>query len=75
VSAIEVRDLRKRYGELEAVAGVSFAVEVGEVFCLLGPNGAGKTTTTEILEGYRGAGLRRRRGAWARSRIGASRVA
>jgi ABC-2 type transport system ATP-binding protein len=53
MSAIEVSDLRKRYGELEAVAGVSFAVEVGEVFCLLGPNGAGKTTTTEILEGYR----------------------
>jgi ABC-2 type transport system ATP-binding protein len=53
MSAIEVGDLRKRYGELEAVAGVSFTVEVGEVFCLLGPNGAGKTTTTEILEGYR----------------------
>jgi ABC-2 type transport system ATP-binding protein len=53
VSAIEVTDLRKRYGTLEAVAGVSFAVEAGEVFCLLGPNGAGKTTATEILEGYR----------------------
>jgi ABC-2 type transport system ATP-binding protein len=53
MSAIEVTDLRKRYGELEAVAGVSFVVDVGEVFCLLGPNGAGKTTATEILEGYR----------------------
>src|SRR3984957_11829863 len=53
MGAIVVSDLRKRYGELEAVAGVSFTVEVGEVFCLLGPNGAGKTTTTEILEGYR----------------------
>jgi ABC-2 type transport system ATP-binding protein len=53
VPAIEVTDLRKSYGELEAVRGVSFAVERGEVFGLLGPNGAGKTTTVEILEGYR----------------------
>ena len=52
-AAIEVRDLRKRYGALEAVRGVSFAVARGEVFGLLGPNGAGKTTTVEILEGYR----------------------
>jgi ABC-2 type transport system ATP-binding protein len=51
--AIEVRDLRKAYGEIEAVRGVSFEVARGEVFCLLGPNGAGKTTTVEILEGYR----------------------
>ena len=45
--------LRKAYGEVEAVRGVSFEVARGEVFCLLGPNGAGKTTTVEILEGYR----------------------
>jgi ABC-2 type transport system ATP-binding protein len=51
--AIEVNDLRKSYGDVEAVRGVSFAVERGEVFGLLGPNGAGKTTTVEILEGYR----------------------
>jgi ABC-2 type transport system ATP-binding protein len=51
--AIEVRDLRRSYGELEAVRGVSFEVARGEVFCLLGPNGAGKTTIVEILEGYR----------------------
>jgi ABC-2 type transport system ATP-binding protein len=51
--AIEVRDLRKSYGELEAVAGVSLEVARGEVFCLLGPNGAGKTSVVEILEGYR----------------------
>jgi ABC-2 type transport system ATP-binding protein len=51
--AVEVRDLRKSYGELEAVRGVSLEVAYGEVFCLLGPNGAGKTTTVEILEGYR----------------------
>jgi ABC-2 type transport system ATP-binding protein len=51
--AIHVADLRKRYGETEAVAGVSFDVQPGEVFALLGPNGAGKTTTLEILEGYR----------------------
>jgi ABC-2 type transport system ATP-binding protein len=52
-AAIEVQGLRKSYGEVEAVRGVSFAVEPGEVFGLLGPNGAGKTTTVEILEGYR----------------------
>jgi ABC-2 type transport system ATP-binding protein len=52
-AAIEVRDLRKSYGPVEAVRGVSFDVERGEVFGLLGPNGAGKTTTVEILEGYR----------------------
>jgi ABC-2 type transport system ATP-binding protein len=51
--AIEVVDLRKRYGDIEAVRGVSFEVARGEVFCLLGPNGAGKTTIVEILEGYR----------------------
>ena len=53
MSAISVRDLRKSYGALEAVRGISFDVERGEVFGLLGPNGAGKTTTVEILEGYR----------------------
>ena len=51
--AIEVRGLRKRYGEHEAVRGIDFTVGRGEVFGLLGPNGAGKTTTVEILEGYR----------------------
>jgi ABC-2 type transport system ATP-binding protein len=51
--AIEVRGLRKRYGDHEAVAGIDFSVGRGEVFGLLGPNGAGKTTTVEILEGYR----------------------
>ena len=52
-SAIEVSDLRKSYGALEAVRGLSFEVQRGEVFGMLGPNGAGKTTTVEILEGYR----------------------
>jgi ABC-2 type transport system ATP-binding protein len=51
--AIEVTDLRKRYGDVEALRGVSFEVRAGEVFGILGPNGAGKTTTVEILEGYR----------------------
>ena len=51
--AIDVRDLSKSYGEVEAVRGVSFEVARGEVFCLLGPNGAGKTSIVEILEGYR----------------------
>lgn len=51
--AIEVRGLRKSYGQLEAVRGIDFEVGAGEVFALLGPNGAGKTTTVEMLEGYR----------------------
>ena len=53
MNAIAVRGLRKSYGALEAVRGIDFEVERGEVFGLLGPNGAGKTTTVEILEGYR----------------------
>ena len=53
MSAISVRGLHKSYGDLEAVRGVDFDIEEGEVFGLLGPNGAGKTTTVEILEGYR----------------------
>jgi ABC-2 type transport system ATP-binding protein len=53
VSAIAVRDLRKSYGDYEALRGISFEIREGEVFGLLGPNGAGKTTTIEILEGYR----------------------
>jgi ABC-2 type transport system ATP-binding protein len=52
-AAIEVTNLHKAYGPVEAVRGLSFEVERGEVFGLLGPNGAGKTTTVEILEGYR----------------------
>lgn len=51
--AVEVVDLRKSYGALEAVRGISLTVAEGEVFALLGPNGAGKTTTVEILEGFR----------------------
>lgn len=48
-----MESLRKSYGDLKAVDGVSFAVGAGEVFGILGPNGAGKTTTVEILEGMR----------------------
>ncbi len=50
---IDVRGLRKSYGDFEAVKGIDFHVDRGEVFALLGPNGAGKTTTAEILEGFR----------------------
>ncbi len=53
MTAIDVSGLRKSYGAREVLHGISFGVEVGEVFALLGPNGAGKTTTVEILEGYR----------------------
>jgi ABC-2 type transport system ATP-binding protein len=53
MNVIEVQELRKSYGDLEAVRGISFEVAAGEVFCLLGPNGAGKTTSVEIMEGYR----------------------
>lgn len=49
--AIEVRDLVKRYGAVEALKGVSFTVQRGEIFGLLGPNGAGKTTLISILTG------------------------
>jgi len=52
-SILQVENLVKRYGDVEAVRGVSFNVEEGEVFGLLGPNGAGKTSTVEILEGLR----------------------
>ncbi|HEV2096347.1 MAG TPA: ABC transporter ATP-binding protein [Chthoniobacterales bacterium] len=50
---IYVRGLRKSYDAFEAVKGIDFEVQPGEVFGLLGPNGAGKTTTVEILEGLR----------------------
>ena len=80
-SAVSVKNLRKSYGSLAAVANVSFEVEPGEVFALLGPNGAGKTTTIEILEGFRSrdAGVvevlgvdpgSRRTQRWLRSRMG-----
>jgi ABC-2 type transport system ATP-binding protein len=51
--ALEVRDLRMRYGTKDVLAGVTFTARRGEVLALLGPNGAGKTTTIEILEGFR----------------------
>jgi ABC-2 type transport system ATP-binding protein len=79
VTAVAVSDLRKSYGPLEAVRGISFEIAAGEVFGLLGPNGAGKTTTVEILEGYRhrdggsvsvlGTDPEQARSAW-RERIG-----
>jgi ABC-2 type transport system ATP-binding protein len=53
-AAVTVTDLRKSYGAVAAVRGVSFTVARGEIFALIGPNGAGKTSTLEILEGFRG---------------------
>lgn len=79
MAAIEVEDLFKSYGQVNAVRGVSFCVQEGEVFALLGPNGAGKTTTLEILEGHRrrsGGQVRvlgmdpQRRGPALRERVG-----
>jgi ABC-2 type transport system ATP-binding protein len=52
-TAVSVQDLRKDYGPVRAVDGLSFSIETGEIFALVGPNGAGKTTTVEILEGHR----------------------
>ncbi|MFD4197954.1 ABC transporter ATP-binding protein [Amycolatopsis thermoflava] len=51
--ALDVRDLRMRYGANDVLKGVTFQAAPGEVLALLGPNGAGKTTTIEILEGFR----------------------
>src|SRR3984957_18299762 len=50
---LEVKDLRKKYGDKEAVKGINFEVKKGEVFGILGPNGAGKTTTLEMIETLR----------------------
>src|SRR5215218_8158240 len=52
-TVVEVTELRKRYGETVAVAGVSLTVQAGEILGIVGPNGAGKTTTVECLEGLR----------------------
>ena len=53
MNPIEVSSLKKYYGEIKAVDGISFTVNKGEIFGLLGPNGAGKTTAIEIMEGLR----------------------
>jgi ABC-2 type transport system ATP-binding protein len=53
MSLIEVKGLKKSYGDVHAVRGLDLKIERGEIFSLLGPNGAGKTTTVEILEGFR----------------------
>jgi len=50
---ITVKELKKNYGDFEAVKGISFNVLEGEIFGLLGPNGAGKSTTLEIIETLR----------------------
>ena len=50
-AAIDVRGLKKNYGTLEAVRGIRFEVQRGEIFGLIGPDGAGKTTTFQILAG------------------------
>ena len=55
MTAVEVSDLKVRYGDLVAVDGVSFTAEAGCITAVLGPNGAGKTSTIEVCEGYRTA--------------------
>jgi ABC-2 type transport system ATP-binding protein len=79
-AVVSVHGLRKRYGQVDAVAGIDLEVQRGEIFAFLGPNGAGKTTTVEILEGFRtrtagevsvlGADPANAGGAW-RDRVGA----
>ncbi|MEV5081640.1 ATP-binding cassette domain-containing protein, partial [Streptomyces sp. NPDC056159] len=51
--AVDVRGLRKQYGDVTAVDGMDLAIKKGEVLGLLGPNGAGKSTTVEIIQGHR----------------------
>ncbi len=63
MSAIVVEELRKLYGPVVALDGVSFEVQVGEVYALLGENGAGKSSAVEILEGHRTASAGRGAGA------------
>src|SRR3954454_24476942 len=53
MTSVQVRQLRKSYGDAPAVDGIDLDITEGEVFALLGPNGAGKSTTVEILEGHR----------------------
>jgi ABC-2 type transport system ATP-binding protein len=53
VETVVIENLRKTYGKVKAVDGISFTVHAGEVFGMLGPNGAGKTTTVEIMVGIR----------------------
>jgi ABC-2 type transport system ATP-binding protein len=53
MQALEIENLQKFYGDIQAVAGISFEVRSGEIFGMVGPNGAGKTTTIECLEGLR----------------------
>ena len=52
-TVLKVKNIKKAYGDFQAVKGVSFEVARGEVFGILGPNGAGKTTTLEMIEGMR----------------------
>ena len=53
MNVIEVKGLKKSYGDVHAVQSLDLTIAQGEIFALLGPNGAGKTTTVEILEGFR----------------------
>ena len=53
MAIITVQNLKKRYGDIEAVKNISFEIQEGEISGIVGPNGAGKTTTIEIMEGFR----------------------
>ncbi|MGD9483044.1 ABC transporter ATP-binding protein [Streptomyces sp. TRM70308] len=77
-AAITVEGLRKRYGDVRAVDGVSFEVARGEFYGILGPNGAGKTTTLEMVEGLRrpdeGSALLLGQPSWPRAKRLLSRI-
>jgi ABC-type multidrug transport system ATPase subunit len=71
-NAIEVENVKKRFGDFVAVNGISFSVEQGQIFAFLGPNGAGKTTTIKMLTTVLAPSEGRAPGCRSRPRQGAA---